>query len=572
MISANNQKGFSLIFLIVIMLVLAGMGAAIYTFTSSSSYTQLSENNRNRAYQLAVAGMNYAAEQYYANVDLTTLNNIYTLGDGQGTFSYTITAITGAAPPYYDVISTGTVNDTNGLLLAKAQVRSSSTPNTPNFFPIQNPEPPVNQTVMSITMENLSGLKSQDLTDDHHHTMVQVAAYVATGGTHLYWAAFTDLGTYSIPDGDNSRCDIGFHVARINDSYANQLRQSWNTYNHVDYDLQVKVGWYKDFGAAVSGLNFRWHETANNSGLFEGYGLAFMRYTYSDSGCGWGWGWGYDYIPYSIKPPGKANKLLLVLWEQRVVGGVERRRWLAYAELGTPANYSYWHDNRTGNDLKVVGAQDDADGLLSDNSLVLVRVKDKMVGGQRVNEINVFYGDGSPNYNWARTPNSVATDITRKRMFPQWIRSDLFPSWPSNKLGLFSYTDAGTPHSIYNFWDPDPAITTDPTYYDFFTLESASNKIGPQPPSTTPMSNPVQWILNSDYADTRADTSTPPANTDLVTMLSDKGTLRTYKFVLNNFETWNLEAGLHVMGNLNNSDRTVAFDDFALQILGKSEN
>ena len=57
-------KGFALIYLIFIMLALGGMGAAIYSFTTSSAYTELTENNRNRAYQLAWAGMNYAAEQF----------------------------------------------------------------------------------------------------------------------------------------------------------------------------------------------------------------------------------------------------------------------------------------------------------------------------------------------------------------------------------------------------------------------------------------------------------------------------------------------------------------------------
>ena len=56
MITPSNPKGFSLIFLVVIMLVLAGLGAAIYSFTTSTAYTELTENNRNRAYQLAVAG------------------------------------------------------------------------------------------------------------------------------------------------------------------------------------------------------------------------------------------------------------------------------------------------------------------------------------------------------------------------------------------------------------------------------------------------------------------------------------------------------------------------------------
>jgi hypothetical protein len=570
MIIASNQKGFSLIFLIVIMLTLAGLGAAIYSFTTSTSYTELSENNRNRAYQLAVAGMNYAAERYAAGVHLNDnnfKNKIYTLVN-RGQITYTVTRrtvdpVTGyQVIPYYDVVSTGTVNENDGLLLARAQVRSSS-----GRFPYG---PPANQTVISITMDDINAFKSQDLKDAANHPMVKIEAYMATGGTHMYWAAFTDLGTYPRTDGDNAGCPMGFHTARVKQDYANDLRHSWETYGYLNYDLQTKVGWYMGLQAAVSGLSFRWHETAHHSGLFEGYGLAFMRYTYSASGCGVG----YDYIPNSIKPPGLANKLLLVLWEQRLEGGVEKRRWLAYADLGTPAIYP---NPRAGNDLKVVGAQDGVDGLVNDNSLVMVRIKDVFIQGQRANEINVFYGDASPYYDGVRTPNVVATDITRKRMFPEWIRSDLFPSWPSNKFGEFEYPVGGNTH-INNFWFP-----TNTTDYDFFTLVSASDKIGlvsdpGDPNSATPGLNPVQWIINPTYADPRTDTSTIPTNTDLVTLLRydsvnnkwyDKATLRTYKFVLNDFNDQNLEVGLHGMGNLNNSDRIVAFDDLALQILGR---
>ncbi len=575
MITPSNPKGFALIYLIVVMLVLAGLGAAIYSFTTSTAFTELTENNRNRAYQLAVAGMNYAAEQYYAGVDLNNnqfKNTTYTLKDPntlkvQGQITYTVTLATGSFIPYYDVVSIGTVNSSDGLLLARAQVRSSSKPGTPTYFSYQ---PPVNQTPFTITMEDLGGFTPQDLRDAANNPMIKIEAYMATGGTHLYWAAFIDQGTYPRTDGDNPGCSMGFHTARVHENYVNDLRHSWETYYHVDYDTQVKVGWYMGLQAAVSGLSFRWHETANNSGLFQGYGLAFMRYTYNPSGSAPDCGTGYDYIPNSIKPPGLANELLLVLWEQRVEGGVEKRRWLAYADLGTPATYP---NPRAGNDLKVVGAQDNVDGLVNDDSLLMVRIKEQFIPRQdnglyqRVNEISVFYGDASPYYDSVRTPNSVATDITRKRMFPQWIRPDLFPSWPSNKLGLFSYTDSGIPYAINNFWFP--TNTTNPTDYDFFTLVSASDKIGPEPPDTTPVSNPVRWIVNTAFKDTRSDTSSVPSNTDLVTLQSDKATLRTYKFVLNDFDSHNREVGLHAMGNLNNSDRVVAFDDLALQILGR---
>jgi hypothetical protein len=557
----RNNKGFSLIFLVLIMMILAGMGAAIYSITTSAAYTELTENNKNRAYQLAVAGMNYAAERFAAGVDLNHIdfkNKAYTLTNNRGSITYTVNIVTGAFNPYYDVISIGTVNDTDGLLLAKAQVRSSSVPNTPNYFGYG---PPNNIIILSDTMNNTSGFLSQDLMDAGNHTMVSIQGYIATSGTHMYWAAFTDTGTYPVTDGDNAGCTMGFHTARINNNAASSLRQSWIGYGYVNYDAQAKAGWYVGLQAAVSGISFRWTETAQSSGLFQGYGLTFMRYTYSASGCGGG----YDFIPNSIKPPGMANHLLLVLWEQRVEGGVERRRWLAYADLGTPV---LWGGTRSGNDLKVLGAQDSTDGLLSDDSQVMVRVKDTYVAGQRVNDIMVFYADASPNFG-VRTPNSVATDITRKRMSPQWVDPTLFPTWPTNKFGWFNYTDSGTPYTIYNYWFPDFMISTNPTYFDFFTLVSGSNYIGPEPPSTTPQLTPVKLILNPAYTDSRTDVSTPPGDNNLITLLPDKATVRTYKFALTDFPNWNQEVGLHAMGNLNSSNRVVAFDDFAIQILGR---
>ncbi len=595
----NNPKGFAFIYLIFIMMALGGMGAAIYSFTASSRNTELTENSRNRAYQLAQTGMSYAANCYTGNDPncspvLTNLHNrTFTLNNNRGQFSFTATKVTPATgTAYYDVTSFGTVNGNDGLLLARAQVRSSSDlntsdPNNPNFFPA---EPPINSPVANTTFQNLDAFKPASLKDAANHTKIAIQQYVATGGFHLYWAAFSDLGIYPVPDADNPGCNIGFHVGEMATNLVQPLRQSWTDYNHVNYDVQVKVGWYVGLQAAVSGLNFRWHEVA--PGKFEGYGLSFMRYTYSAAGCGGG----YDLIPNSIKPAGLANHLLLILWEQRVEGGVERRRWLGYADMGIPNTNPAL---RAGNDLKVIGAQIAAvDGLVSDNTSILVRVKDKFVGGERVNEINIFYGDASPD-NSQTAPNSACTDLARKKMPPQWVNALLFPSWPSNKLGYFSFTDTINPvhyyHSILNYWVPDifnpDNPTHDPNYYDFFTLTSRSTQIGSGALGNTLSLNPVRLILNPAYADGCSDSTVNPtdpndcnpnvvpANKNLVKLLRyplggkwyDEGTLRTYKFVLDNFSAQGPELGLHGMGNLNHSDRVVAFDDWALQILGHKE-
>jgi hypothetical protein len=81
----------------------------------------------------------------------------------------------------------------------------------------------------------------------------------------------------------------------------------------------------------------------------------------------------------------------------------------------------------------------------------------------------------------------------------------------------------------------------------------------------------VPWIINPAFGDPNPDPYVNPANLNLVKMLSDKATLRTYKFVLNDFDAQTPEVGLHGMGNLNDSNRVVAFDDWAIQILGSSE-
>jgi hypothetical protein len=556
-----NQRGVSLLLLIFIMTALAGVGAAIYTFTTSSTFTELTENNRNRAYQLAWAGMNYAAEQYAAGTDLDSNQfkaKTYTLANSRGQITYSVNIVNG----YYNVVSVGTVNGTDGLLLARAQVGSR-----PNQFPTG---PPGNTEVMKTTFRHLSAFESGSLKDAANHTMIRIGEFVATGGTHLYWAAFTNLGTYPRPDADNSGCNIGFHVGKLHENYVQQLRQVWNAYHYVDFDAQAKMGWYKGLAAAVSGLNLRWHEVpAVGSGTYEGYGLSFMRYTYEPTlgGCGAG----YDLIPNSIKPPGQAGKLLLVLWEQQVLAGAERRRWLAYAVLGTP---DIWPNPRAGADLKVVGAQDNVDGLLNDNASLVVRVREKFINGRRVNDIQAFYGDASPYY--GRSPNTVCPDLDRRRMTPEWVDATLFPRWPSNKFDPF--TCGG--NTILNFWYPDSCKTGDPSYYDYYSLMSTASLIGfGDQPGTVCGANTVQWVVNPSYSFSLADPTSDPAidsggnllSPDRVSIFPDKGTLRTYKFILNDFTAQTPEIGLHGMGNLNDSDRVVAFDDWALQFLGRSE-
>jgi hypothetical protein len=56
-----------------------------------------------------------------------------------------------------------------------------------------------------------------------------------------------------------------------------------------------------------------------------------------------------------------------------------------------------------------------------------------------------------------------------------------------------------------------------------------------------------------------------------VILQSDQSTLTTQEFTLSSFPSSRVELGLHAMGNLNDSDRVVAFDDMSVQVIGESE-
>ena len=74
--------------------------------------------------------------------------------------------------------------------------------------------PLTNSPVANTTFQTLTAFDPPSLKDGSNHTMISIQQYVATGGTHLYWAAFTNLGNYPIPDADNPGCNMGFHVGQ----------------------------------------------------------------------------------------------------------------------------------------------------------------------------------------------------------------------------------------------------------------------------------------------------------------------------------------------------------------------
>ena len=524
-----NKKGSVLITLIIAMVLMAILGLGIYTMTTSSAFSELLSNRNDNAYQLAKAGIRYAVD-----TSGTVLGD-FLMPDNSNKFNLVING--------NEITSTGIVNA--GTFLEARRVIKYN-------LKYALTAPAHSHNVLVTTFNDLTAL---DLSNSGG--IVNVAAYIATGGFHAYWAGFTGASGYYIEDPENSSCTIGYIVTPISNVsptyYRDALKVSRDKYGQLAYDVQVKNGWERIMnqrtGAleyAASGISFRWHKSLAFPTKYEGYGLTFMRYNLT-SGCSGGYTGG-DGIPNGIKPSAAlANKSLLVLWRQKVNNsGVEEKVWLAYAVLGDP------DDRPNSQDPKVVGNQDGVDGIpISDDSTLIIRIEDTTVAAQRVNKIKLFYGDASPYYSGViRTADTIATNIERVRYSPQWIDNALFPHWPSN------YFDPST-GTIAN-WHPDAHTYA---WYDYFTLVSNV--------PTSPNNN-VSLVVNSALVKTPLSSGLCNTSSgEFMCLINDKATIQTHEFILDTYTANREEVGLHVMGNLHGS--SVGFDDFVIQILGVNE-
>ncbi len=481
---------------------------------------------KNGAFKNMSTGTTYQYQTALAQGGQVILNNVSWSGGSSATFAASADLSFNLAA---GIKSTGSMNQTQNVHDDTIMLYNPGT----SAWPQNN-----NNTVVT-PFNDLSAL---DLS--HSGSIVQTMAYMSTGGTHAYWVGFLGSAGYYSTDPEEASCTIGYHVVPLSNSspafLRDRLRNSWILYNQLSYEAQTKVGWDLNLQYGVTGITFRWHESSS-PGKYEGYGLSFMRYNQT-SGCIGGYTGG-DGIPNGIKPPGLSGKSLLVLWQQKVIGGVETKKWLAYAILGDP------YDRADSQDPKVVGNQGGYDGIgISDDSLICVRIDDTIVGDQRVNNIKLFYGDASqlsyppPE----RTADNIATNIERQRYNPEWLDAGLFPHWPANKFDISG-------GSTIAYWHPG-AHSID--WYDYFTLASTN----PQAPY-----NSVFLVKN-------------PALTwagDGVQLLNDNCTIQTNYFTLGTYEPNRYEAGLHVMGNLPYVNgygfTSLAVDDLSIQILGANE-
>jgi hypothetical protein len=463
-----------------------------------------------------------------------------------------------------------------------------------------SPRPDANTQVLSASGSNIiSLLNTSGMTN-----------YVA-GGT--YWDSRCGWSPWSliknlplVNDPENSNCQIRALIVPMKTSSTAPLRQSWQTYGAVSYDFQVKLSWFYDLEYALSGVNFRWRESAT-AGKYQGYGVSFLYFN-TQTSCTTN----VDYIPHALKPLTDntlRRKLLMVLWRQKVTGGVERRNWLAYAIM---------------DDAKIQGGQSTYESKsMTDNVTLLVRAEDVLSKSQRYTDIKVYYGDSS-NLNTARGFDATATNVYRA-FYPPKCDSSEFPKWPSNTLEAYSANDPTSHYWSYSRWYPSIAYisgntvipvnrlasdnlphtyrcitggttatteprwpvttgatigdgtavwrengTSRPTHYDYFTLVSADPK-GPY--------NSVKWVINPALVNDVTLNNNPGAT---LSLQADRATFRATEFSLADYPASSPELAIHGMGNLTGGvfwpiwpwtyyDRGVAFTDMAVQILGKRE-
>jgi MSHA biogenesis protein MshP len=108
----NLQHGFSIVTAIFLLVVLAGLGAAMVTFSTSQSQSSAMDIMGSRAYQAARAGIEWAAYQVINNSTCPAgPTNLTSLGGTLAPFTVTVTCATtspivgDSITSFYSVIS-----------------------------------------------------------------------------------------------------------------------------------------------------------------------------------------------------------------------------------------------------------------------------------------------------------------------------------------------------------------------------------------------------------------------------------------------------------------------------------
>ncbi len=315
---------------------------------------------------------------------------------------------------------------------------------------------------------------------------------VGDNGTIVYLGyPANPIGGYTLPMNNNA-----------------QFTAHWTTNNHfLSYSIQAKLVWGDDLEYAAAGFNFRWRLAAGTTNRFEGYGVSFMRYAPGASGIN-------DQVPNAIKPGfqgvnEKADRLLVVLWDQTVTAGNEQRRWLAYKDLTA--------------DARVANG-----GRLRDLSTLMVRVEDAF---EHHNRVTVYYGNASAS---AQTGDAVYDNTRRLAYNPDFASPPGTTTWPP--FDVKNWTATG----------------------DFFTVVA----------NVSVAENPTAgdyWVLNPAVPESSVRRPVHPAIQGHELFLSAFQSPQTESF---GSQAERPEVGIHVFGDIGDhgTQKLVSFAEFRLRL------
>jgi hypothetical protein len=234
-----NQQGSALITIIVAITVTAALGGAIYSFTSTSTLSQIGAMDSTRAYYMAEAGGQYGIKRLAAGaLDTDLNNNTFNLTDGG---KFTLQASAEASPGFkkYLLTSTGRVN--------------ASASRSVHYV---------------IYMGDSSGFDiSFDANPADHHALNpdnwNVTGYAKLEGNKL------ELNK------GNGDTQVSFNWSG-SDSTLPDLGDIWNSYGFLTYEVQLKVKLSSDHDI-MSGISFRL-DTNGNSDIGDDsfYGLSYL--------------------------------------------------------------------------------------------------------------------------------------------------------------------------------------------------------------------------------------------------------------------------------------------------------
>ena len=189
----RNHRGDILLALIITLLVTSVLTTGIIVINVTSGMSAAKSTNFTKALYLAEAGARYGANQVQGNNITYTLSDSYQRMNVQTQVNGTILS-TGIVYP-------GTVYEAR-MTIRRGVGNNPNAPAPPNDTRDNNrnllPLTPATFTGGDLSAFNLAGISDR----------VQTQAYLAQGGSHVYWAALKNFTAHAVADSDNPGCNF----------------------------------------------------------------------------------------------------------------------------------------------------------------------------------------------------------------------------------------------------------------------------------------------------------------------------------------------------------------------------